>query len=802
MINVFKLFAKTEPFVSLYDHCVQAGKAAGVLWDLGVVNNKIIDRNSVCLLTALHDVGKCHPNFQRKGVGIIPYCDELMQNGYLLYNEKEYRHEIGTEKIILNNKQRFVNNETAKAIAKILRLHHQKSDSYTDPSPKQSDWIASQNALVEELEKGFGIKLSDISFQVGDAVCTMLWGLVILADWLVSGGLYDGIEFLFEKRKAPSKSISQLFELSSLRPLQEQCEVFAKRFQNNVPYVIIIEAPMGEGKTEAALYLASQILSLTDKSGFYVALPTMATARQMESRVSDLLSKNGIGKARLVHSEAWLEQEIKQSEEIDKSWFAPTKRSLLSNYAVGTVDQAMMSVLRIKQGVLRLLGLNNKVLIIDEVHAYDTYMQTIIFRLLEWCAALDVPVIMLSATLPRKLKEKLLSAYGGKSERLSQAYPLITSIGQGGGVCEIPVEGSYINKKITWENVIYKDSLDTAKRAISAIKDGGCACVIMNTVKDAQEVYAAAKSLADNETSVILFHSKFLAKDRKNIEERCIRTFGKEEGNRPKKALLVATQVVEQSLDVDFDYMISALAPVDLLLQRAGRLHRHNRARPQGVKNPKFTVLINGEDVKDYGIERVYNSLISEQTQKSISKINKVKIPEDIRPLIEEVYGKIPEPNEAGYEDWVRLRSEQAVMEGKAKNVVFPAPSPDHFSPMGSGDYFDETDNNLLCSDAVTRLGGNNARIALLPSCLWDPDSLTNPDKDHAAKVMNCSVSVGIKNFCTLITDSLFACGGYLRGIYAIKGENEFTLQFSKNGQPITTNYSIDEEYGLRRYDD
>lgn len=451
MIKIMSLLAKTDPYVSLFDHCVDTGKAAGMLWDLGVIEHKTIARKALCLLAALHDVGKCHPFFQRIGVGIVAYSDELMSCGYLPENEKkDYRHEIGSESILLSKRKSFRNRNTAKAVSKILRLHHQKSEcDSTQPFPKGAEWQSAQADFITKIEEYFNTSLCEISFEINDAICTMLWGIIILSDWLVSGGLIEKIDSLFERKLMPLKPIIEMFGIQELRPLQEDCQEIAKSFSSDkLPRAIIIEAPMGEGKTEAALFLAAQLIEKAEKNGFYVALPTMATARSMEERVSKLLSENSLDAARLVHSEAWLDREVSSDKEVDKSWFSPTKRSLLSNYAVGTVDQAMMSVLRIKQGVLRLLGLSTKVLIIDEVHAYDAYMQTIIFRLLEWCAVLDIPVIILSATLPRERREKLLNAYGATATQLSDAYPLITTVYEDDTVKETAVKGSYINKDV------------------------------------------------------------------------------------------------------------------------------------------------------------------------------------------------------------------------------------------------------------------------------------------------------------------------------------------------------------------
>jgi CRISPR-associated endonuclease/helicase Cas3 len=524
----------------------------------------------------------------------------------------------------------------------------------------------------------------------------------------------------------------------------------------------------------------------------------MATARQMENRVSKFLAGNDVEKALLVHSQAWLETDIEKSEEIDKSWFVPTKRSLLANYGVGTVDQAMMSVLRIKQGVLRLLGLSGKVLVIDEVHAYDTYMQTIIYRLLKWCVALDIPVIILSATLPKERKKQIINACDCNAEIKADAYPLITIAKSDGQLYEHAVNGSYIERKLQWENIEFTEHKDIALKALEAIKEGGCACVIMNTVKDAQKVFKEAKRYAGSDTELMLFHSKFLLKDRKDIENQCLSKFGNGSVPRPKKALLVATQVVEQSLDVDFDYMISALAPIDLLLQRSGRIHRHSRKRPEALNKPHLTVIVNKDEAEDSGIGRIYNTWILRQTQTTIQKIEgSVHIPDDIRRLIEEVYGAAPQLNDVDLQLWLKLKSIEELDKGIAKNVIFPVPYDDWFFPLETGEFFDETDSSLICSDAYTRIGGNEIKIALLPDSLWNDDKLADSDKGYAKNVLDYTVSVIVPQGCQLNSKDLFRCGGYLKGVYAIKGEDRFCLEYYKNEKVINKQYSVNSIYGL-----
>lgn len=799
MIDIYRLFAKTKPYVSLCDHCEEVGKVAGILWDIGIVDKYIISRKVLCFLASLHDIGKCYPDFQKCGLGLLTYIDNLMAEGYLPTANNPYRHEIGTAAILKRRHHKaFKDSNTARASEKILRLHHQKSSmEYLNPSPKEKEWCEAQDAVIAEMERRFNMRLKEIEFSISDAVCVRIWGVIVLADWLASGGIREEfVERIFCSKPLGNADFGKLFSLKNLRPLQEMSKIIADSFCDKIPSCVIIEAPMGEGKTEAALYLATQISYYTGKSGFYIALPTMATARQMENRASEMLKRQGFSSAVLVHSEAWLEQETDWGEEVDQSWFAPTKRALLSRYAVGTVDQAMMSVIKIKQGVLRLLGLSSKVLVIDEMHAYDTYMQTILYRLMEWCAAISIPVIILSATLPRDRRGKILEAFGGKYESLSGAYPLITSAYRDGSIAETSVAGTYIARKIQLERAVYVDSKNVADRALKAVEGGGCAAVIMNTVKDAQDVYAECKALMPSDVTLMLFHARFLAKDRRQIEEACVNLFGKNSTNRPYKAVLIATQVVEQSLDVDFDVMISALAPIDLLLQRSGRLHRHERIRPSTLAKPRFIVLVNGDQTDLPGIGRIYYPWLLSKTEEILSDKKEICIPEEIRCLIEAVYDAKPELSDARINLWMEAKSNDNIKEGAAKDVRYPEPSPDWFFAIENDYFFEESDDNLTDSNAMTRLSGKNIKIAVLPESIYDEKRLAAPDIAYAKQVSDFCVSIRAE--LGIPSDGVFPCKGYLKGIWAVRSEGEFHITFGNNRLSRVKKYSVSSEYGLK----
>jgi CRISPR-associated endonuclease/helicase Cas3 len=370
------------------------------------------------------------------------------------------------------------------------------------------------------------------------------------------------------------------------------------------PQIFLLEDVTGAGKTEAAITLAYRLMESGNADGIFVALPTMATANAMYERVSNVYSKLFVDDANLVlaHGSRNLvddfaktiiqasspendsEQEDETASARCTAWLADhNKRALLAQVGVGTIDQALLGVLHSKHQSLRLLGLFGKVLIVDEVHACDAYMQGVLEVLLEFHGRAGGSVILLSATLPVHMKQKLLGAYA-KGRNAScpviteQAYPLATWW-HTTNANQLYQEPLATRKAVTRTVVVnYQHDLAQVKSAVlAALNAGQCVCWIRNTIADALE----AHRLFSNEISaekITLFHARFCLSDRLDAEELVLQKFGKSSTHELRKGqLVIATQVIEQSLDVDFDLLISDLAPIDRLVQRAGRLRRHSR---------------------------------------------------------------------------------------------------------------------------------------------------------------------------------------------------------------------------------
>lgn len=445
------------------------------------------------------------------------------------------------------------------------------------------------------------------------------------------------------------------------RPLQNAAVELAQAMTK--PSLVLIEAPMGEGKTEAAWYVADA-WDQRGGQGSYVALPTMATSNQMFDRVGTFLQvlagkKNLMlmhGKAALneqfekLKYAAWIyDEERHPSALVAEDWFAANKKhGFLAPYGVGTIDQALLAVLQTKHMFVRLFGLAGKCVILDEVHAYDAYMTTLMECLLRWLAFLGCPVVLLSATLPRNRRMHLLRAYAGDdmAEPLHEPYPRITSVSAGSAPAVRHIEADPARArtiKIDWV-----DEIGLVEKLRNAIAGGGCVAVIRNTVRLAQDSYLVLRdALKTDGITVELFHARFPFRRRMDIEDAVLKRFGKTgEPVERDRRVLVATQVVEQSLDLDFDLMVSDVAPADLILQRVGRLHRHTRgARPDKVNLPRVWLIEpeSKDDLPDFGTsEWVYARFVLLRSYLVFKAVEAVLLPDDLERFVEQVYGTEP----------------------------------------------------------------------------------------------------------------------------------------------------------------
>ena len=459
-------------------------------------------------------------------------------------------------------------------------------------------------------------------------------GLAVLADWLGSNTNYFAYQdqpvalpdyWLHAQRQAaiaitasgivapasaPAMSFAALCPaIPSASPLQRWA---AHKPLPDGPQIHLLEDVTGAGKTEAALMLAHRLMAGGQVDGFFIALPTMATANAMYSRIAKTYGRLFTDPASLVLATGQRnlvdafsatvvedlaaavlpvgvdERDTRQKDETASArctaWLADhNKRALLSPAGVGTIDQALLAVLHSKHQSLRLLGLMRKLLVVDEVHACDTYMQGVLEALLEFHARAGGSAILLSATLPKRMKQALLAAFARGLRQtapraISTAYPLATSWPARSG--PVLSEDAMATRADVQRRVAVRCSSEvTEMEAIihQALAAGQCVCWVRNTVADAVAAFNTFH-VQMPQGHALLFHARFALHDRLAMEERVLASFGKCSTPAQRAGrLLIATQVVEQSLDVDFDLLVTDLAPIDRVIQRAGRLRRHRR---------------------------------------------------------------------------------------------------------------------------------------------------------------------------------------------------------------------------------
>lgn len=569
------------------------------------------------------------------------------------------------------------------------------------------------------LESGFSApKDLPLISQPGQVI---LSGLLIMADWISSNESYfplipldqyegnsDRLNVGFTKWRDDKADIwdpntyfdgiyKERFEFIE-EPRDAQKKISEVISDIDEPGIVILEAPMGMGKTETALVAVEDLAKKTNRTGMFFALPTQATSNGIFTRIKDWLDYMGGEKSlRLIHGKAQLNDEfssLPKSRNIHggdrvgvNEWFAGRKVSILDDFTVGTVDQILLAALKQKHLMLRHLGLSNKVVVIDEVHAYDAYMSVFLYRALRWLGAYRVPVVILSATLPISKRNALLESYmigaGYRYRKIAkpmgfetnEAYPLLT-YNDG----ETIKQFADFKKEVGRDYQIIKISKEENEDLVSLIKEvapeGGVVGVIVNTVRKAQD-FARKCIEAFGEDYVDLLHSSFIATDRYKKEKNLIETIGKN-GKRPDFKIIIGTQVIEQSLDIDFDILITDLAPMDLILQRMGRLHRHEDSkRPDNLKNPKVYVLNSGGYDFDKGSSFVYSDYILFRTEYYLPE--KINLPNDISHFVQLVYSDeeldLDDNLQKLYEKYRDIRDEQ-IEEKESKANVYRLDKP------------------------------------------------------------------------------------------------------------------------------
>lgn len=453
---------------------------------------------------------------------------------------------------------------------------------------------------------------------------------------------------------------------------------------NPEPGLTIIEATTGSGKTEAALALAWKLLDAGHADSIVFALPTQATADAMLERleiVAPLIFINGDANLVLAHGKAKFNSvfaNLKATSEADgeqngsfggiqcAKWISSSrKRVFLGQIGVCTIDQVLLSVLPVRHNFVRSFGVMKSVLIVDEIHAYDRYMYGLLEEVLKRQNSVGGSAILLSATLPAIQKQNLCKTWQKDSTaefETKTTYPLVSSVTSQGklvlktvSISEMPPLRNVKVECITSNDMELGETV--LQKVLSAVAHGATLAVVCNLVQSAQGTARKLRNMSH--LPIDIFHARYRFKDRQTKESTAKSLYGKL-APRETGRILVATQVIEQSLDLDFDWLITQLCPVDLLFQRMGRLHRHARSRPEGFKIPFCSILINNNT--DFGAhEIIYGDVrVLWRTREKLKACNDlICFPAAYREWIEDVYGR---------EEWIENPEPDCVL---AKSYAF-----------------------------------------------------------------------------------------------------------------------------------
>ncbi|MEE1790583.1 CRISPR-associated endonuclease Cas3'' [Streptomyces sp. BE308] len=814
-------------FQGLWDVVLSERTRQAVAEALGMSHREA--RAVVSFWAGLHDIGKITPPFQAQ----VPACyapvrdDPAYVSAPGAENERRFRHEIAShwalpelfEAVGYPGGERLVRKAVSHQVSQLLGGHHglfgavlqakqvARASDY-NPGLGKEGWADQRRAHFEELRRVVGaLEVPAHGLPAGLAV--VVSGLVVVADWLASQTAaieprmphpgWEGTPAEVDAHwLAAMKVAPELVRAARLGRAGFSAEVFGEMFPftpnslqqdlaEHLPAMVgkrgaglvLITAPTGDGKTEAALFAASLLGRAAGARGLYFALPTMGTADAMLPRVEAFASRAMAGERALMllHSMAWLSSpgtgdkaarfdvpfgEGSVSADGDTAveadgWLRGAKRGLLAPLGVGTIDQALSAVLPLRHNALRLFGLSDKVFVVDEAHAYGPWMQQLLVRLLEWLGAMGAPVVLLSATLTGRSAGSLVEAY-----RRGAGFPGVSSVvprypgwlfasGVSGEVSAARETSSnrartlsVSRRPVGWdagESVGAPVRVGGRRAALRSVlapvaAEGGTALVCCTTVAEAQQTFrdvrAAFPELAARPGGVRLLHSRFPADVRAGITASCESAYGKprpgEEAVAARPAsVLVATQVVEQSLDFDFDLVVSDLAPLAQLLQRAGRGRRHERGplgRPgwaAAEDEPELVVLDplaapGGSVPRSWG--SVYDAGLLVRTSSILEEcaLEGIAVPGGVQRLVDEVYeeGFVDRLEGAAREELARLDEERLAGEAAERHMAAWAGICAPADVKGDLSKLSRREEGVTEELLTTRLGADTGRVLCL----------------------------------------------------------------------------------------
>ncbi len=768
--------ATTSPSLPLFCHLADAAAMADWLWRRFLpkairatlsasLGSEDAAHAAVVFAAGVHDVGKLTPAFARKAeLAGQPFAVTAMERAGLSF--PVYRGDVphgltGHITVVrwLADRHGY-SARRAHTIATVVGGHHGKFPSSQQLMDARRNWAAFGDRELDDDELD-GCFWHRSRFEILDRVAAaaginshlqswkdkgwapeaqvLISAVVILADWLASNIDYFPYDSIGPGRIQaavaavrlpppwrPSQppGVDDLFmqrfpQLSNHTPSALQRAAVHAAETVTSPPLILIEAPMGAGKTEAAYLAAETLAHRFGSGGMFIGLPTMATANPMFDRVLDWLENTlaedasvMLAHSKSAHQDRYRglltssrfgevhDEDTTASRSMVATWLTGRKKATQASFVVGTVDQLLLMGLQAKHVTLRHLAMAGKVVVVDECHASDDYMRVYLKRALTWLARMGTPVILMSATLPPGQRQEYLNAYAaGRDTSVAELqstldYPLISTFDTEPETIAVAIDERSTDVTISR----FPDDMTALTAELKhRLFEGGCAAVIRNTVGRAQETFDALQQEFGSDT--ILIHSRFITQHRARLERDLVSRLGRS-GERPHRIVVVGTQVLEQSLDVDFDLMVTDLAPMDLLLQRAGRLHRHERGpRPAALTTP--VLLVTGADWAttppqlDKGSAYVYGSAKLLRAAALLSGRDTVaRFPADIPRLVEAAYRDDPEIPTGWEKEWQTAEEKQRekVARQRDKAGTYLIHTPAHQDSLVGFSDFDATD--------------------------------------------------------------------------------------------------------------
>jgi CRISPR-associated endonuclease/helicase Cas3 len=817
------------------------------------------------LLVACHDLGKASPGFQLKWAGAKLLLDEC---GVKLprFPDTSINHAFISQIALSELLQEYGwTQDLADLSADAVGCHHglRAGPVCLDRlagnrnALGDNDWHAIRESVFKSLSELFGAVVTPLKENLSGPDFMLLSGLTSFSDWIGSNEEYfrfgthsdcNNLKLWQENRRKcattaldsigwfPRKTLSNRHQAFSdvfvgkngitfsPRLLQKEIEACVKDIKE--PCVLLVEAPMGEGKTEGAFYAYLELQRNVGHRGLYIALPTKATGNAMFERTLEFLNEVNSGRVldlQLLHGANLLNdtfQGLKGSKIYNEDgegsvrageWFTHKKRALLSEYGVGTVDQALLTILPVRHQFVRLWGLANRVVVFDEIHAYDTYTGTLLLHLIQWLHALGTTVILLSATLPPAFRRKLAEVMDCAFPEVEAKYPRL-SIFQIGKMEQRHFEADVARRQEVAIKGINPDVETLHKTLNDSLSNGGYGLALVNTVQRAQNLYKdfpigkplerqgiRVGKILDDGTEVFLFHARFRADQRQVRENVVIEVFGRK-GERTGKKILIATQVAEQSLDLDFDVMVTDLAPVDLLLQRAGRLWRHQRISRPVINPVLFVAGLAGDKPPSFGKplwwKYVYGEDLLLKTWNLFHVKEMLMLPDEIDDLVRAVYDveMSSESDEQLFEAECEGEGRSNADRGQAHQAFIGFPDDASWNDPARYVKADDDEVGLHPSlVAQTRLGEQS--IIVIPISAKDgfqPEK--TPDIETAKGLFMCSMALSRKDVVKKLKEIGVPKGWEKSALL----RNCIPLVLKENGCWLEDiNVRLDEELGL-----